>query len=136
LDSEGREVGKSALCIAAGESWQIARVDVELDGPRLGRFSFSARGMERAVACLCAALGESSLICVIDEIGPLELDRGMGFSPVLPLLASAGRLLIVARPGLSQRISAHIPRHDTRTIVMDAGNRGETRLEIARLLRR
>ncbi len=135
LDGRGMEIGKSALCISSGESWQVARLDDGLDGPRMGRFSFSAGGMERAVACLRAAILMPDRICVIDEIGPLELDRGMGLAPVLPLLPSAGRLLIVVRPGLEERVSALIPRHRRRGIVLEADEGGRTAREVDSFLR-
>jgi iron complex transport system ATP-binding protein len=135
LDGRGMEIGKSALCISSGESWRIARLDAELGGPRLGRFSFSAEGLERAAACLHAAILMPDRICVIDEVGPLELDRDMGLAPVLPLLSSAGRLLIVVRPGLEERVSALIPRHERRSIVLRADIRGEAAREIDSFLR-
>jgi nucleoside-triphosphatase THEP1 len=135
LDAHGRETGKSALCLSSGESWQIARSDAELDGPRLGRFSFSAGGMERAAACIRAAVLAPSKICIMDEIGPLELDRDMGLAPVLPLLSSAVRLLIVVRPGLEERVSALIPRHERRRIILEADIRGKTARQIDSFLR-
>lgn len=130
LDSNGRESGKSAVCLSTMESWQIARMDAELEGPRLGRFRFSASGMERAVACLRRALRASRSICIIDEIGPLELDKGLGLSPVLPLLDEAERLLLVVRPGLERRVCAIIPRHECRRVILNADNRREIASEI------
>ena len=135
LDAQGRETGKSALCLSSGQSWQIARSDTELEGPRVGRFSFSAKGMERAADCIRAAIRMPDRICVIDEVGPLELDRDMGLAPVLPQFSSAGRLLIVVRPGLEERISALIPRHERRSIVLDADMRGGAAREIDSFLR-
>lgn len=53
---------------------------------------------------------------VIDEIGPLELELGQGLAPVLPLLATAGHLLLVVRPLLADAVGALVPRH-VRTVV-------------------
>ena len=117
--------GKRAVCIATGESWELTRTDRELDGPRAGRYSFFAAGLERAVACLRAALEKQSGSCVVDEIGPLEMDRGLGFAPILPLLSSAGNLIIVARPELAQRVAALVPRHQALFLTLTQGNRSE-----------
>jgi iron complex transport system ATP-binding protein len=128
-EADRGEVGKSALCLHTGESWELARSDSDLDGPRYGRFRFSAAGITRAVDCLRAALQDSGRICVVDEIGPLEMDLGMGFAPVLPLLQGAWRLLIAARPGLEARIAAYLPRHACSTVRIDAPRRGQARAE-------
>jgi len=136
-DAAGNRVGLSARCLDAGEEWVLARSDIDLDGPRYGRFSFSSAGIERAVGCLRGLLaakhgygqgqghekarGQRPVV-VVDEIGPLELEHGGGLAPVLPLLADAGLLLLVVRPSLVDRVEALVPRHERRVIVVTPGN--------------
>jgi nucleoside-triphosphatase THEP1 len=133
----GNPVGSSARCLATGEEWVLCRSDIELDGPRYGRFSFSSAGLARAVDCLWGILAPSSEmggednpqspdprpVVVVDEIGPLELELGAGLAPVLPLLAGAGRLLLVARPSLTARVEALLPRHECTILAVTTENR-------------
>jgi nucleoside-triphosphatase THEP1 len=131
LDDGGARVGFAARSLATGEEWVLGRSDVDLDGPRYGRFSFSSGGIARAVACLRGILASpgggagasSGSVVVIDEIGPLEVDRGEALAPILPLLAGAGDLLLVARPSLVDRIEALVPRHRREVLVVTPQNR-------------
>ena len=59
FDSEGNRVGIAAKRLATGEEWVLARSDAELDGPRIGQFSFSSAGLERAVDSLRGILTRS-----------------------------------------------------------------------------
>jgi nucleoside-triphosphatase THEP1 len=133
FDGAGRRVGLSARCLATGEEWVLGRWDRELDGPRHGRFSFSSAGVERAVECLRVILSRSPAgaspkgalrpVVVIDEIGPLEIEQGAGLAPVLPLLAGAGHLLLVARSSLTDRIEALVPSHRLDLVEVTTENR-------------
>jgi nucleoside-triphosphatase THEP1 len=63
---------------------------------QIGRFHFSRKNFERAIAYL-KSLTHSGKIIVIDEIGPLEL-QGDGFADILTDLLHEGvKLLIVVR---------------------------------------
>jgi nucleoside-triphosphatase THEP1 len=128
LDRAGNRVGFAARCLASGEEWVLGRSDAELGGPRFGRFSFSSAGITRAVDCLRGILSSPpgagpQPVVIVDEIGPLELDQGEGLSPVLPLLAGAGHLLLVVRPSLADRVEAFVPRHERRIIAVTPENR-------------
>jgi nucleoside-triphosphatase THEP1 len=144
LDAGGVRVGFAARNLSTGEEWVLGRSDIELCGPRCGRFSFSSGGIARAVDCLRGILASSAAaaagagsspgsVVVIDEIGPLEVERGEGLAPVLPLLAAAGDLLLVARPSLVDRIEALVPRHRREVLVVTPENRAAlAHLTIAR----
>jgi nucleoside-triphosphatase THEP1 len=123
FDEEGRKVGFRARCLETGDSWELGRSDSVLDGPRTGRFSFSRAGVERAIACLRLAITHRGRITVIDEIGPLELQKGEGFAPMLPILASAGDLLLTVRPELLEALPALMPRHRIASVIVSEGNR-------------
>jgi nucleoside-triphosphatase THEP1 len=141
LDDGGARIGFAARNLAIGEEWVLGRSDVDLGGPRYGRFSFSSRGIARAVDCLRGILASSrggagaspGPVVVIDELGPLEVERGEGLAPVLPLLAAAGDLLLVARQSLVDRIEAFVPRHRHEVLVVTPEIRDAlARLAIAR----
>ena len=124
----GTPVGSSARCLETGEEWVLCRSDIDMDGPRFGRFSFSSAGIARAVDCLRGILTRSPgaaphPVIVVDEIGPLELDLGAGFAPVLPLLAGAGNLLLVVRPSLVGRVEGLVPNHERTILTVTTGNR-------------
>ncbi len=111
LDGEGRKVGFSALCLRTGEQWDLGRSDAPLDGPIYGMYSFSAEGIARAIQCLREALARRDVVVIVDEIGPLEMERGEGLFPVLSLLPGSGDLLVVTRPGLVDRVARCLPLH-------------------------
>jgi nucleoside-triphosphatase THEP1 len=151
FDAAGRRVGFSARCIASADERVLARSDTDLDGPRHGRFSFSSGGIAWAVGCLRGILASAgagvaggraggaaasrgtapgattashSPVVILDEIGPLELEHGGGFAPVLPLLADAGHLLLVVRRSLVDQVEALVPRHHHEVLVVTPENRG------------
>ncbi len=152
FDPAGNRAGIAARCLSTREEWVLARSDAELDGPRIGQFSFSSAGLERAVDSLRGILtrprgtdGSSGTGCspdagdtpgtggspgtaqqpvvIVDEIGPLELEQGAGLAQVLPLLAGAGHLLLVVRPSLAGLVEALVPGHRRTFIVVTPEHR-------------
>jgi nucleoside-triphosphatase THEP1 len=126
FDGEGRKVGFSALCLSSGEQWELGRSDAPLVGPVYGKHSFSAAGIARAIQCLREALARGGSVVIVDEIGPLEMARGAGFSPILPLLAGSGDLLLVTRPALVARVAGLLPGHRTEVFLLTHDTREET----------
>jgi nucleoside-triphosphatase THEP1 len=137
LDADGLRIGFSARNLATGDEWVLGRADRDLGGPRYGRFSFSSDGIVRTIDCLRGVLlraraGRSTglpsepsadPVVIIDEIGPLETAHGGGLAPVLPLLETAGHLVLVARPSLVDEIQALVPRHRREVLVVTPENR-------------
>ena len=124
-NASGVRVGYSMRCLGSGETWPLASAEKELDGPRFRRFSFSATGIARGLECVKESLSKPQGITVIDEIGPLELDKGEGLAPLLPVLAGSGDLLLVVREELVSRVVALVPGHETETLRLDAYNAEE-----------
>ncbi len=122
-DDSGAKVGFSALCLQTGEQWEMGRSDVALDGPRFGKYSFSAAGIARAVECLRSALALPDLVVVIDEIGPLEIELGGGFAPILPLVEGVERLLLVTRPVYFQVVEGLFRSHACREYTLGLSGR-------------
>jgi nucleoside-triphosphatase THEP1 len=118
FDGDGRKVGFSARCLCTGEQWELGRSDAPVDGPLYGKYSFSAEGMARAIQCLREALARPEVVVIVDEIGPLEMERDAGIAPILPLLASSGDLLLVTRPGLTTPVASLIPKHFTQFFLL------------------
>ena len=122
-DQDGRKIGFACRNIGTGESLELGRSDLLLDGPGTGRYSFSRDVLEKAVAWIEGALTRKAGVTMIDEIGPLELRRGLGFSPVLGRLASAGDLILVVREELLPELAELIPGHRHRKFRLSTGNR-------------
>jgi nucleoside-triphosphatase THEP1 len=139
-DHNGAKVGFEAMDVGSSERWPLARTDLflppmsggdrgggsghrqELDGPRVGHYSFDPNALARALKVLRRACPEP-LDCardklrrraatagcdllMVDEIGPLELEQGEGFAPILDLLPVEGptHTLIVVRPALVEKL--------------------------------
>ncbi len=105
-DSQGTKVGLEAMDVGSGERWLLARTDLELGGPRVGPYSFDSDGLARALRVLRRAATAGCDLFMIDEIGPLELEQGEGFAPILDLLPirEPTHTLIVVRPELLDRL--------------------------------
>jgi nucleoside-triphosphatase THEP1 len=104
---ELNKVGFEAMDVGSGERWPLARTDPstgrcderspeqsrrivepsghrrELGGPRVGPYSFDPAGLARALRVLERAVSAGCDLLMVDEIGPLELEQGKGFAPIL-----------------------------------------------------
>jgi nucleoside-triphosphatase THEP1 len=90
----------------------------ELGGPRVGPYSFDPAALARALRVLrrAATLRQAQDaaagcdLLMVDEIGPLELEQGEGFAPILELLPVEGptHTLIVVRPALLDQLLLHL----------------------------
>jgi len=103
-------VGFEALDVGSGQRWPLARTDQKLDGPRVGPYIFDPAGLTRALEVLKRAATSGCDLFMVDEIGPLELEQGKGFAPILDLLPVNGprNTLIVVRPALLDQLLLHL----------------------------
>jgi len=108
-DDHGAKVGLEAMDVSSGERWLLARTDPSPGsghhperGPRVGPYSFDPTALARALKVLRKAATAGCDLLMVDEIGPLELEQGEGFAPVLDLLPPGmpTHTLIVVRPEL------------------------------------
>jgi nucleoside-triphosphatase THEP1 len=134
FDAAGHKVGFAALCLQTGEQWELGRSDIVLDGPRYGRYSFSADGFSRAIGCMERALQLPDRVVVLDEIGPLEIEAGEGLATVLPLLEASDRLLVVTRPTFLPFVVDRLALHTCRQFTALRGAVGHPGVEIATFL--
>jgi len=101
-DADGAKAGFEALDVASGRRWPLAHKTEPLGGPRVGPYAFDRSGLERALRALRKAMAPGTDLLVVDEIGPLELEQGDGFAPLLEALPRGGpdHVLLVVRSGL------------------------------------
>lgn len=97
-DATGEKIGFDAVDIATDERRLLALV-APFDAQRtVGRFRFDADVLAWAAARALQALNKPLDAVVIDEIGPLELERGQGFASALvglPQAQAKAAILIV-----------------------------------------
>jgi nucleoside-triphosphatase THEP1 len=104
------KVGFEAVDVGSGERWPLAHADQDLGGPRVGPYSFDPAGLARALRVLERAISTRCDLLMVDEIGPLELEQGEGFAPILDLLPVEGptHTLIVVRSALLDPLRLHL----------------------------
>lgn len=103
FDGENK-VGIDVLDVASGARHPLAIASAEPRGPiHTGHYTFDADGM--AAGLEFARAGQRSDLFIVDELGPLELVRGEGWAPALPLIRARqfGAALVVVRPELIDR---------------------------------
>jgi nucleoside-triphosphatase THEP1 len=128
-DEDGNKVGFYAFDAANGDCWELGRSDKELDGPGYGPFSFNERGFTIANDILKKALVKDSKTVIIDEIGPLELEKGFGFFPVLSLISSLNQnsnlYLVIRSELIDEFIHRFISENEYKIIEITLENREE-----------
>ncbi len=109
INSCGQKVGIWGMDLGTGERRILARTDRDLGGPAVGAYSFDASALDWAVGAVEGAIGACDLL-IVDEIGKLELWRGVGLAPILPRLAAgeAERALVLVRDSLLGELQAHL----------------------------
>lgn len=81
----------------------------EFDGAALAEADEAASA---AVDAAASARRAEARLVIVDEIGPLELDRGVGMVRTLAALDRAGRgglMVVVARPDIADRLALRWP---------------------------
>lgn len=102
LDEFGVTCGLSLEEAATGACHRLAATHEDLGGPRIGQYSMDEASLALGVQLVRSAFAANLDLVIIDEIGPLELRSGLGFAPVIPLIAAHPRtaVAVVVRPGL------------------------------------
>ncbi len=135
FDKEGVKTGFRCRCLQTGESWDLGSVRPDCAAPSgggqmIGKYSLYEAGIKKAIECIDTSLRTPGGVTIIDEIGPLELLKGGGFAPVLPLLRGAGDMLIVVRHEFVKSVLPLIQGHDYRCFDLNLENRTPLRSEI------
>jgi len=126
VNSCGQKAGIWGVELGTGERRVLARTDRDLGGPSVGPYSFDAAALEWAAAAVDKAIGACDLL-IVDEIGKLELWRGIGLAPVLPRLAAgeAERALILVRESLLSELQARLAPVEQVVFRVGEEDRGE-----------
>ena len=135
--------GIQAVDLRTGEMRSMARLargDDAANGTRVGPYVFDDLTLDWVVALCSKALRatgttQRSLIFV-DEIGKLELNRGEGLAPLVPLLAQPRDAYVVAivRDTLLGLLLAHVQGAAPRVVVVDPRRRRRAWAEITSLV--
>ncbi len=108
-------------------SGRVRRLTFESEGDvtlRLGPYRFDPETFAWGNEVLANALPCDLL--VVDELGPLELERGVGWTAALGLLqqSSFALAVVVVRPGLVARARDLLPAEDVTLLAVTQLNRG------------
>jgi len=126
VNSCGQKIGIWGVDVFVGERRTLACTDRDPGGPTVGPYVFDAAALAWAVAVLEKAIGACDLL-VVDEIGKLELWRGIGLAPILPRLASGevGRALVLVRDSLLAELQGRLGSVEQIVVEVNEENRGE-----------
>jgi nucleoside-triphosphatase THEP1 len=138
----GRKTGLDVVDLRTGQRRPLAEVCAEphrsivgnTDGPATGSWHFYADGLAWGTLVLRRATPCDLL--VMDELGPLELLRGQGWTVGLDLLR-AGRYrlaLVVVRPELLARLQERLDGMELLILTMTEANRDALLGQIVALL--
>lgn len=121
---DGKKAGIEAVDLSSGERCLLAWMATENAGERVGRYTFDPAVIAWANHVLATAVAVQPDLLVVDEIGPLELERGGGLAPVLgPLAAGCGRCTLVVRAWLLDALRARLPDIPKATFTVDVKTR-------------
>jgi nucleoside-triphosphatase THEP1 len=127
-DGAGLKTGIDALDALTGERCPLAVVAAtDQPGERVGRYRFDPAVMAWALARVLAALQAPLDAAIIDEIGPLELDRGGGFALALARLTQARsrQIILVVRPALVARLESLLAHLEPQRRTLSIANRDD-----------
>lgn len=128
LDENGKKTGIEMVDLATGKRHKFAQVVSRDELPTIGVYRLVEGATEWAGVVLSAALLANVDWLVVDEIGPLELQRGAGFAFALDALADPVRIpnaIVLVREELVKKLAARLGRPDIVQITVTEANRLE-----------
>lgn len=122
---DGVKVAITLRDVGAGRERVLAHAHQAGDGPRIGVWTFDPASVAWGQKVL-ASLAPCDLL-VIDEIGPLELERGQGLTNALAALRRGAYhlALVTMRPTLIETITAQLEGLKVSIVVLDERNRDQ-----------
>lgn len=120
-----RRVGIDLLDVRGGERRPLAEADSRPAALRTPAYRFHQETMEWGAEIIQVATPCTLLI--IDELGPLELVEGRGWTAALDVLTTGRFDLAVAvvRPGLIHRLREQLPGRPVELLMLPAGSGGD-----------
>jgi nucleoside-triphosphatase THEP1 len=135
-ETAGQVIGIEVLNILSEPPTRevLARTDSHLDGPILGEYHFSQRGMQFAREALEAGARFGGVVFA-DELGPLEM-RGEGFSNLIGLARtlSTPPMVIVVRSEMVSEVCRELEPIPVTVLRMNSSNRDKTPARLLELL--
>lgn len=89
INEDGNRIGFDLLNLQTGAKTLLCR-STGLEGVKFGRFIFSEEGLRAGAEIISSGQVSGSQLVIIDEIGPLELNRQGWWQAVTKLVESAG----------------------------------------------
>jgi iron complex transport system ATP-binding protein len=117
---DGRRFSSDIVDIATGERCLFGHRTGVLDKKTGTRFSFTEEGISLGKQALDHNSLHRGEVCIVDEIGPMELG-GQGFGKqIAPLLAVANsRHIWVVRPSLVEQVCRHWSLHNPQVVEVE-----------------
>ena len=134
LFADTEKVGINLVDVATGEERLLAVADDAPGDVRWGRYRFVPATLEWATNRLETATPCDLLI--LDELGPLELERGKGLVQALDVLNGGGfsMALVVVRPELVATLERRLEGKGTVVLEVTLQNREQLRGQIVSML--
>ena len=133
IAQDGQKVGIEAVDLRSGARRTLARTDRDLGGVRVGPYSFDDQALTWALQrCQEALRGDA--LAFVDEIGRLELERGEGLAPLLPLLARPrpAHTVVIVRDTLLDELAARVAAAQPRVVTLQDTKMQELLFEVYR----
>jgi len=136
FDEHGNKSGIKLVDPFSGKERQLASIADDLGGPIVGIYHMSAETLSWGTALALSAIEGKVDLVLVDELGPLELNRDEGFASILPTLyeVSDVNCLIVVRSELIDEIERRLTAAMIVRRVITLDNRDDMPGELARLL--
>ncbi len=118
----GTKTGIDVMDAGSGVVLPLARYRAQLDesGEGMGtrHYAFDAAGIEAGLRW--AEAGRAADVFIVDELGPLEYERGLGWAAVIPMIAARayGCALVTVRPELIEVARARLGVGETAPVLM------------------
>jgi nucleoside-triphosphatase THEP1 len=138
LDAGGKKTGIEMLNLATGEHHTFARIVSREQNPDVGVYRLESDAIEWARGVLASALFSDIDLLVIDEIGPLELQRGGGFAFALEPLSDPERIpnaIVIVRRELVDELAERLGRPDMVRVVVTEDVRVQAAAQLVKLVR-
>jgi nucleoside-triphosphatase THEP1 len=121
----GEKVGINLVDVASSEERPLATADQVPDRVRWGRYRFIPSTLAWGAELLCGATPCDLL--VVDELGPLELERGQGLVKALDVLVEGGFgvALLVIRPALVDEVRRRLEGEKVELVEVTLDNRDQ-----------
>ena len=125
-DSEGVKIGFDAVDVFTGEGRLLAEISREKTRHTVGWYHFHSQTMQWALERVLQALATPLDSVIVDEIGPLELEKGAGFVPVLDALEAtrATSVILVVRRALLEALRERLANFSPVVVSFSVQTRG------------